>query len=177
MVVRQFQTAGQLSEYFPEAAILLRNTLQVDAKVLIEPIVFDTIKRHRQHSYTSAEAGGILLGYRRGVHLHLVHATEPGKKDCMTRTSFRREGSSHAAHALELWRTSDHEIDYVGEWHTHPEINPQPSAIDRRAWKEILQKQAKTFVFLIMGIQSAFWVGCGMGSEVCEIDEARAENR
>jgi integrative and conjugative element protein (TIGR02256 family) len=158
-----------------EAAVLLRNPLHVDAHVLIEPIVLDTIKRHRQRSFTSPEAGGILLGYRRGFHLHLVHATEPGKKDRMTRTSFRREDGSHAAHALALWRRTDHEIDYLGEWHTHPETSPQPSTIDRCAWQEILRKRAETFVFLIMGTESTFWAGCGIGREIRETDEATVE--
>ena len=154
-----------------EVNVLLANPFQKGAFVLIDSVVLDTIRRHRQIAATSPEAGGILLGYRRGIHIHVAHATEPGIGDRATRTSFHREDGSHADCALTLWRKTDQKVDYVGEWHTHPELSPHPSSVDHRAWKDILTKREDLFVFLIMGTHAKFWTGCGIRYEIRDVQE------
>lgn len=49
--------------------------VHVDDEVL--KLLFD----YRQIDFGAPEAGGVFLGYRRGVHLHVTHATGPGKVD------------------------------------------------------------------------------------------------
>ncbi|WP_185754343.1 Mov34/MPN/PAD-1 family protein [Luteibacter sp. 9135] len=138
-----------------------------DAWVLVEAAVFDRIDPLRQRGAAAPEAGGILLGYRRGAHLHIVEATIPGQEDRSTRVSFHRSATGHRERALSGWQRSDHTLDYLGEWHTHPEQTPGPSGTDHRAWTELLAaRPGRSLIFMILGIQTGLWLGCGQGDTV-----------
>lgn len=138
------------------------NTLSEGGLILIEPEVITTLERHRQREIDACEAGGILLGHRRGVHLHITEATEPTEHDIRTRTSFVRSPKVHQNVALERWRLSHGTVDYLGEWHTHPELHPRPSSIDRREWRAICQLRGSlSMVFIIAGTTSDTWFGIG----------------
>lgn len=135
-----------------------------DAWVLVEAAVFDRVNPFRQRESAATESGGILLGYRRGAHLHVVQATTPGHGDHGTRVSFRRSANGHREQALSGWHRSDRTLDYLGEWHTHPEQAPSPSGTDHRAWAELLAARPdRSLVFLILGIDKGLWLGYGQG--------------
>jgi integrative and conjugative element protein (TIGR02256 family) len=111
--------------------MLLRNPFdEKTAEVLIEDYVIDVINPYKQLKARAREAGGILLGYRRGAHMHIVAATIPGPLDTRNRASFWRRDPSHQTKALVEWRRSNSTMDYLGEWHTHPEVQPSPSGVD-----------------------------------------------
>lgn len=120
----------------------------------------------------SVEAGGVLMGFRRAHHLHVVDLTEPFPTDRSTRTSFRRERTGHAEVVQRRWFGSARTCDYLGEWHTHPEDYPTPSAKDRREWRALVLRSPRSLVFLIAGIRG-FWLGVGNGAsiECVEYDE------
>jgi integrative and conjugative element protein (TIGR02256 family) len=141
-----------------------------DAWVLIEAAVFDRVNPFRQRESAAPESGGILLGYRRGAHLHVVQATTPGHGDHGTRGSFRRSANGHREQALSGWHSSDHTLDYLGEWHTHPEPMPSPSGTDHRAWRELLAARlGRPLVFMILGIDDGIWLGYGHGNVLSAI--------
>jgi integrative and conjugative element protein (TIGR02256 family) len=104
------------------------------------------------------ERGGILLGFRRGSHLHINEATFPMRWDRGTMFSFRRSAIGHREIAIKRWRQSNRTIDWVGEWHSHPEESPAPSSIDIRSWKEITQDRAAPMAFMIIGWKRG-WLG------------------
>ena len=143
---------------------------QEDAWVLVEPAVFDRVNPFRQRESAASEAGGILLGYRRGAHLYVVVATAPGHEDHGTRVSFRRSANGDREQALSGWYRSDHALDYLGEWHTHPEQTPNPSGTDHRAWRELLAAHpGRPLIFMIMGIDDGIWLGYGYGDNLCAL--------
>ncbi|HIH2748583.1 Mov34/MPN/PAD-1 family protein [Burkholderia aenigmatica] len=109
--------------------------------VLLSDAVIATFLAHRQDRH-QPEAGGILLGRRRGRHFEVVHATEPAANDRRTRVSFIRESYGHQEQAVELWERSLGEIGYVGEWHTHPEATPCPSLVDIDQWSQLPTRNA-----------------------------------
>jgi len=45
---------------------------------------------------------------------------------------------------------------FLGEWLTHPEINPTPSSLDIEEWKKTVQNNLDTLLFLIIGIDSIY---------------------
>jgi len=146
------------------------NTLLDGGLILIESEVMTTLGRYRQRSSNACEAGGILLGHRRGVHLHITEATEPTEHDIRTRTSFVRSQKVHQEVALEKWRVSEGTVDYLGEWHTHPELDPQPSSIDRREWKAICKLRGSlAMVFIIAGTTSDTWFGVGRATAIASL--------
>jgi integrative and conjugative element protein (TIGR02256 family) len=148
--------------------ILAKNPITHQGMLLVEQNVFDALDGFRQRDVTAPESGGILLGLRRGPHLHVVDMTVPQPGDAQHRTAFHRRSEAHQKIALARWSASAARLDYVGEWHTHPEINPTPSSIDRREWRAILASRAAPMVFLILGTQGGAWLGMGSGTQLLQ---------
>lgn len=42
-------------------------------------------------------------------------------------------------------------MTYLGEWHSHPQDRPHPSAIDRGSWARTRRLHNRPLVFLIVG--------------------------
>jgi integrative and conjugative element protein (TIGR02256 family) len=131
---------------FPSTKILLSSTV-------VETIAAD-LKKHGHNK----ERGGILLGFRRGPHLHIHEATFPMRWDVGTMSSFRRSSNGHAEIALRRWRQSNRTTDWVGEWHSHPEEYPSPSSIDLQSWQIITRDRDAPMAFVIMGWARG-WLG------------------
>lgn len=119
--------------------------------VLIESPVIDLLNKWTQHGSLS-EAGGILVGYRRGNHLHVIDCTTPFPDDRRSRFNFLRRDSRHSQTALRRWAETEHQAYYLGEWHTHPEDFPTPSVTDKTGWKKLMGSAlGPDVLFLIVG--------------------------
>lgn len=130
--------------------------------LLVEGTVLTRLHAFRQDAPHKLEAGGILLGYRRGAHLHVSDATVPSSHDKRARTRFHRAAQHHQAAAIAQWQSSDGLLDYVGEWHTHPEAMPQPSLIDTTQWRIIHGlTHREPMIFIIIGSHDVDWYGVG----------------
>jgi integrative and conjugative element protein (TIGR02256 family) len=58
-------------------------------------------------------------------------------------------------------------VNFVGEWHTHPERHPTPSWIDRRSWRRQMGRhKPDPLVFIIVGSATTY---CEIGSDGCLI--------
>jgi integrative and conjugative element protein (TIGR02256 family) len=143
--------------------------------LLIEDDVLAQLGAFRQTQAHASEAGGILLGYRRDVHLHVVRATAPGTSDTRTRFRFWRHDKSHARIAFAEWSNSGETMDYLGEWHTHPESDPRPSTLDLNEWRKISTRRQEPMVFLIQGTRGR-WVGVGLGRTIEVSRESKNED-
>lgn len=120
--------------------------------------VIERIATHRQISQGDPEAGGLLIGTRRGRHIQISDITEPQASDARSRFLFLRNTAGHAEAATRLWRSSNQQMDYLGEWHTHPQRTPTPSRLDLDEWLRICSERddAQPMVFLIAGIESFY---------------------
>jgi len=111
----------------------------------------DTLNKWRQGD-GKTEAGGILIGYRRGDHLHVTQCTLPFPKDRRSRFRFFRQDVNHNKAAIEYWKRTNNKGYYLGEWHTHPQDFPEPSTIDVREWRKLTKSSlGSDLVFLIVG--------------------------
>jgi integrative and conjugative element protein (TIGR02256 family) len=137
--------------------------------LLIEPHVLEELMKYRQLEAGDAEAGGILMGYRRGAHLHITDIPVPQAKDVRRRFSFQRNDRKHQAIALQRWEKSEKRLDYLGEWHTHPEKSPSPSPLDKSEWRKILVRNRNPMVFVILGTSIEWWLGAGIERAVRHI--------
>ncbi|SFI37652.1 integrative and conjugative element protein, VC0181 family [Collimonas sp. OK307] len=135
---------------------------EATARILVEPAVLDMIFGFRQNAAHKTEAGGILLGFRRGDHLHIVEATTPQPADRRSLFRFFRRDRYHQSVALKRWKESNAMVDYLGEWHTHPEVRPTPSFLDMSEWIQICRREPLPMVFIIVGMDSSLWVGVGV---------------
>ena len=134
-----------------------------DGFVLFEEQALRVIAEHRQRVPDASEAGGILLGYRRGPHLHVTDATAPLDTDSASRTRFFRSAAPHHNVALTRWHESGGNMDYMGEWHTHPEHGPSPSTMDTQGWQHICGVRKVPMLFVIAGTEDCLWIGLGCG--------------
>lgn len=139
-----------------------------DARVLIEDDVLRRLRAYRQIGNAAEEAGGVLLGYRRGEHLHVVAATAPAALDRRSRYGFVRSDPLHQARAMRGWRLSGGRLDYLGDWHTHPEVAPQPSSLDRREWRKLCRSLHRCLLFVIVGTEH-WWFGVGEGMRLMQL--------
>ncbi|WP_421832459.1 Mov34/MPN/PAD-1 family protein [Limnobacter sp.] len=118
--------------------------------VVFAPNVLKVFKRYRQRFNWQLEGGGILLGRRRGEHLEVLFATEPSDKDRRSVNSFVREADGHAEIAHKAWQCSEKQIDYLGEWHTHPQQVPTPSTVDRHEWGKLIHERPVLTTILVV---------------------------
>lgn len=148
-----------------------------DKRVLaiFTPEVLQKFAEHRQQYPYQAEAGGILLGRRRGKHFEILYATTPFPTDRRRRTSFIRESIGHKREAVAWWQTSCGEIGYVGEWHTHPEPSPTPSEVDRHEWAKLIRSQrpAAAMLITIVGTTALYVALLCQDHAIQEFSEAR----
>jgi integrative and conjugative element protein (TIGR02256 family) len=151
--------------------IVFRNQRN-DGFVIVVSSVLNQISRYRQTLANDQEAGGILLGARRGRHIEITFATTPKRGDKRGRTDFHRISPFHQSFARRAWKRFDRKLDYIGEWHTHPEHNPSPSHIDIAEWRKLLRKRKTELVFMILGI-SGLWLGVSSANIVVALPEFR----
>lgn len=127
--------------------------------LLIHSDVLDTFSTYKQEDNESLEAGGILLGNRRGPHIELLKITKPQTTDIRRRHSFDRSSIRHSDIAITEWKDSNGYIDYLGEWHTHPEENPQPSQIDITEMSLIASSRKSNLMLSVIVGTEHLWVG------------------
>lgn len=119
---------------------------------LADPVI--AVFRHFAQTRSSdLESGGLLLGTVHGASLAVVEATVPSETDTRSRTLFERMPFLHSAIAQKRWCASGGLIRYLGEWHTHPEDYPQPSALDRVEWRKLAlaRKDGRPMLAVIVG--------------------------
>lgn len=97
----------------------------------------ETFCRHIQGRDVDREAGGLLLGSVHGAHMLIEQATVPTAWDKRFRYLFERMPFGHETIALSRWTESQGTVRYLGEWHTHPQDDPNPSGLDRSEWNRL----------------------------------------
>ncbi len=95
------------------------------------------------------EAGGILLGSYRGRDLEIVGHTKPGVGDRRSAHFFERRDAAHQSAADTAWATSGGTVTFVGEWHTHPAGEVQPSTIDLQTWRSQARAIGQPMVYAL----------------------------
>ncbi|WP_373514047.1 Mov34/MPN/PAD-1 family protein [Persicitalea sp.] len=112
-----------------------------------------------QHGPTQPEAGGIILGKLIEQEIHAMKISAPSSLDKSSRFSFERHKLSAQIVIDFEFLNSGGETVYLGEWHTHPEKNPNPSSTDskmvRTQYREI-ERPTDFLILLIQGTESLF---------------------
>ena len=114
------------------------------------------INRQRQINSKDPEAGGMLLGRLVAECDDVVidEVTEPTTSDQRGRFFFMRSKKHAQQRVNEAWEESKSTRIYLGEWHTHPEIDPSPSSKDLKNWHRIArvaQYEQAFLLFIIVG--------------------------
>lgn len=117
----------------------------------------------------SQESGGILLGsYDPNIsEYRITDFTLPTSDDTRSAFSFIRNKNSANTEIEKAWQESDGTVNYLGEWHTHDEIMPHPSSIDRDLMRDVVADGSCVFDHCFMLI---FGSGGGVFCAVIERD-------
>lgn len=119
--------------------------------ICISPQALATFDAHRQRRFYQREAGGQLFARVRGYDWEIAVATGPRSRDRRGRFSFRPHRASEQE---EIFRHHELGLDYVGDWHTHPEDVPSPSSDDLSSIAEVVRRSTHHlpgFLLLIVG--------------------------
>lgn len=119
--------------------------------LVIMPAPLKSMLAYRQLGSFSTEAAGVLIGERRGPHLVVHQISEPGPGDIRRRCFVDRRGAHHQIAVDEAFISSSGMLQYLGEWHTHPEDSPSPSPTDVGTWQRCLISDDEQMVLLIIG--------------------------
>jgi integrative and conjugative element protein (TIGR02256 family) len=138
--------------------------------ILVNEEVLEMISSYRQSNPDDREAGGILMGKRRGEHLEITFSAAPQAKDIRSRVRFTRHPYGHQEIAEQRFKATNGEENYLGEWHTHPENHPTPSYIDTRDWKRLSKTHRVPLVVIIGGIKTCYF-GLLAGSNIYTLNE------
>ncbi len=133
-------------------------------------IVFDEnaineLKKYQQKT-KEFESGGILIG-----EIYLEESKVIVKQIIVSKKAKRRysginiDKKEMQEELDKIRKESNYTMNYIGDWHTHPEQFPTPSCIDKISYKITLKKakiQTNFIVFLIVGnhedIHQSMWL-------------------
>ena len=110
-----------------------------------------TFDSHRQRRFYQREAGGQLFARVRDKDWEIVWATGPRSRDRRGRFSFWPHRASEQEEIFEHHALG---LDYVGDWHTHPEDKPTPSSDDLTSISEVVRRSTHHlpgFLLMIVG--------------------------
>lgn len=116
-----------------------------------ETPVLEHFARHRQLRFWHKEAGGQLFARIDGQHIFLCEATGPRPNDRRGRTFYEPDRRSEQAEIDAMFARGLH---YIGDWHSHPERSPSPSARDNLTMASRVRLSRHSlggFIFVIVG--------------------------
>jgi integrative and conjugative element protein (TIGR02256 family) len=126
---------------------------QSGQQLMIERQVMQTFEKHQQLEPGTPEAGGQLFGSLSGTRVRVRLATGPRPTDIRSRYSSK---PNRAAEQAEIDYAHKKGLFYLGDWHTHPEPVPTPSAQDLQSIRETFKKSThhlNGFLLVIAGTE------------------------
>lgn len=118
-------------------------------ELVYEPDVLRHFSRNRQCGSASTEAGGQLFAKFEGNSIRIVVATGPRRSDKRTNVSFVPNRALENVEIRNMFRRGLH---YIGDWRTHPEKHPRPSAIDIASMRDCFKKSTHGLNFFVLSI-------------------------
>ena len=130
-------------------------------RVRISSRVLKVFRKYEQKD-EELESGGILLGNIYDDYDSIIKITLPNQLDTREFNFFNRSKIPAQLQINKSWKRSNGYLIYLGEWHTHSEINPHPSITDIKMIKKTFRETEMKINYLyliIVGIESTVWIG------------------
>jgi integrative and conjugative element protein (TIGR02256 family) len=138
----------------------------------IGPQALATFDAHRQRRFYQREAGGQLFARVRDDEWAIVAATGPRSRDRRARFSFRPHRASEQE---EIFQHHALGLDYVGDWHTHPEDVPTPSPDDLSSIAEVVRRSTHHLPGFLLVIVGRLSFPEGLWASFHSVDGARTD--
>lgn len=117
--------------------MIIKHYIPGSQVVLMSAELLEQIYRSSMTEYPN-EFGGILAGIRLGNIWTIVDFQEPTKYQNSS-VSFTRDASSLNVYLQKVFEESTGQIEYLGEWHSHPDGSTKWSNNDRVSMIEIAE--------------------------------------
>jgi len=136
-------------------------------QVVFEPSVVNIMTSKAQLDHNTKERGGVLLG-RLFPDENLIVVVDAIESPAISSGYTELYVNNDIANKKmkQHWKESGGKITYIGDWHTHPEVIPFPSFIDRDTFKSTYRSSKIDQNFLLCVIigtnaleKGGFWVG------------------
>ncbi|MNE32261.1 hypothetical protein D3C80_1258640 [compost metagenome] len=98
--------------------------------------------------YAPLETGGVLLGWRKGPDRVVAAVVGPGPLALHGRHMFLPDHAWQLTQIDQAFASTGGDLDYLGDWHTHPDGAAELSALDRTT----LQKLGRRIMDAVMAI-------------------------
>jgi len=127
-----------------------------------------------------SEAGGLLFAEFDFPVIRIIEASSPESSDRRWRTLFIPNRILQRKLIKQRFKKGFH---FVGEWHTHPEAEPNPSALDLESTAESFLKsdhELNYFIMVIVGNKSEklnLWVSAHDGSNHYRLKEVSCRSK
>lgn len=111
---------------------------------------------YKQTNTKDDERFGVIIGSRSETlnEYNIEMVTAPFPKDESTRHSFLLKDENHQSAVNRAFEDTVGTSAYLGTWHTHPELIPTPSTIDKKDWKSCtIRNRDRQLFFVIVGTQ------------------------
>lgn len=128
-------------------------------RVAISDRPVEIFKTHRQDTKGKKESGGVLLGQVVDNNIYVLKVSVPNAFDKAGRFIFNRNKKAAQIIIDHEFVNSDKKTIYLGEWHTHPENIPNPSAIDTKMLKQQFKNNRineRYLLLIIRGVQKTY---------------------
>ncbi len=139
---------------------VMKNTSSLAVGSREVEISYDVIRvlyEYRQQNEEDLEACGVIIGSRLidGKKFWLGLCTVPQELDARSRSAFTLKDPYHQDYVDQCYVDSGGELGYMGTWHSHPQLSPRPSSLDRKDWAACIERNPdRTLFFIIAGISS-----------------------
>lgn len=106
------------------------------------------------------ETGGILLGWRSGDDRVIVDVLGPGLRALHGRYRFLPDHGWQVSEIHRIFRESRGDIDYLGDWHTHPGGQALMSGEDHLTLRRIEKRVRNPVMMILAGEKTGWTLGC-----------------
>ncbi|MCU7804220.1 MAG: Mov34/MPN/PAD-1 family protein [Candidatus Thiodiazotropha sp. (ex Lucinoma borealis)] len=117
--------------------------------------VFSAWNDCSQVEMLTPEGFGVIIGSRTKARNEywVDNITTPYSGDQATRSSFKLQDTNHQKLVDMAFQRSGGTCIYLGIWHTHPELAPMPSTVDKKDWVACIRRNpGRQLFFVIVGL-------------------------
>lgn len=101
--------------------------------------------------FPDSETGGVLMGYLDDGVVYVEKASEAGPKAVHEDIYFQADANYIDLFIDMEYANSNGKYRYLGEWHTHPQVVPEPSPKDLNSLDEVSATADEFVILLIIG--------------------------
>ena len=132
--------------------------------------VIDVLMSHTQ--FEGNEECGVLMGSHVGENRYRICKVSPPCVRQNARCVCERDAEMANRFIKDDFEQSENTRFYIGEWHTHPENSPTPSAVDCRSIEDNYHSASLVVPFLLMVIvgRESFYISVYNGKEFVKVE-------